>query len=85
MVIDSLNLSEIKTKAVQTLLNRMELAAEKVLILVEELTDEIALSTRNIPNVIAMPVRDVNTYTVVAADRIVITKGALARLEEVLA
>ena len=45
---------------------------------------QIALSTRNIPNVVAMPAREVNTYTVVAADRIVITKDALAQLTEVL-
>jgi len=83
-VLDSFDLKEVKTKPVQQMLNRMELAADKVLILVRELTDEIALSTRNIPNVIAMPARDVNTYTVIAADRILITKDALAQLAEVL-
>jgi large subunit ribosomal protein L4 len=85
LVIDALDLPSVKTKPVQQLLNRMELRKEKVLFLVRELTDEVALSTRNIPNVIAMPARDVNTYTVVAADRIVITRDALAQLEEVLA
>jgi large subunit ribosomal protein L4 len=85
IVLDSLELREIKTKAVQQLLNRMELGKEKVLLLVKELTDQIALSTRNIPNVVAMPAREVNTYTVVAADRIVITREALAHLAEVFA
>lgn len=84
LVLDSFDLKEVKTKPVQQMLNRMELAADKVLILVKDLTDEIALSTRNIPNVIAMPARDVNTYTVVAADRVLITKEALAELSEVL-
>ncbi|MFN8178565.1 MAG: 50S ribosomal protein L4 [bacterium] len=85
LVIDSLEITEIKTKPVQELLNRMELTKEKVLILVKELTDEIALSTRNIPNVVAMPAREVNTYTVVAADRLIITKDALTEMQEVLA
>jgi large subunit ribosomal protein L4 len=84
-VIDSLEISEVKTKPVQALLDRMELGEEKVLILVRDLTDEIALSTRNIPNVVAMPAREVNTYTVVAADRVIITRDALAALQEVLA
>jgi len=85
LVLDSLDLEEIKTKQIQQLLDRLELGREKVLLLVRELTDEIALSTRNIPNVVAMPARDVNTYTVVAADRVVMTRDALAQLEEVLA
>ena len=84
LVIEELELKEVKTKPVQALLNRMELGKEKVLILVKELTDELALSTRNIPNVIAMPARELNTYTVVAADRVVMTRDALAALEEVL-
>ena len=83
VVIEALEISEVKTKPVQALLNRMQLGKEKVLILVKELTDEIALSTRNIPNVIAMPARELNTYTVVAADRVVITRDGLAALEEV--
>jgi len=85
VVLDSFDVAQIKTKPIQQLLERMELATEKVLILVRELTDEIAPCTRNIPNVIAMPAKDVNTYTVVAADRILITREALAQLEEVLA
>ena len=84
LVIESLDLKEMKTKPVQALLNRMELGKEKVLILVKDLTDAIALSTRNIPNVIAMPARELNTYTAVAADRIVVTRDGLAALEEVL-
>ncbi len=83
-VIDDLGLTEIKTKAVQSLLDAMELGMAKVLILVKELDENVALSTRNIPNVIAMPAREANTYTVVSAEHVLITKDGLASLEEVL-
>jgi len=75
----------IKTKPVQELLDRMELGTAKVLLLVKELDEKIALSTRNIPNLIALPARETNTYTVVAADWVLVTRDALAVLEEVFA
>ena len=84
-VIEDLEFSEIRTKQVQAILDRMELGHEKVLILVGELSDTLALSARNIPNVIVMPAREANTYTVVAADWIVVTKGGVTALEEVFA
>ena len=84
-VIDEFAPAEIKTKAVQELLDKMELGLSKVLILVKELDENIALSTRNIPNVIAMPAREANTYTVVAAEYVLIAKDAMPSLEEVLA
>lgn len=85
IIMDGFAPTEIKTKPVQEMLNRMELDAAKVLLLVKELDEKTALSTRNIPNLIAMPAREANTYTVVAAEYVVITKEALAVLEEVFA
>ncbi|MGH2569961.1 MAG: 50S ribosomal protein L4, partial [bacterium] len=77
-------LAEIKTKELWKLLQKMELANAKVLILVDELDEKLALSARNLPNVITMPSREANTYTVVAAEWILITRGGLARIAEVL-
>ena len=85
MVIDSFDLAGVKTRPFVDLLNRMEIGHEKVLILVKDLDEKVALSTRNLPNVIAMPAREANTYTVVAADWLLATKDALAALEEVFA
>ena len=85
MVIDSFDLAGVKTRPFVDLLNRMEIGHEKVLVLVKDLDEKVALSTRNLPNVIAMPAREANTYTVVAADWLLATKDALAALEEVFA
>lgn len=83
-VIDSLELAEIKTRLLAELLHKMEIGHDKVLVLVKELDEKIALSARNLPNVIVLAAREANTYTVVSADHVVLTKDAVAELEEVL-
>jgi len=85
IVLESIDLPEIKTKAVWELFLKLGIAEQKVLLLAGELDEKLALSTRNIPNVLAMSAREANTYTVVAADWIVVTKSGLASLEEVFA
>jgi large subunit ribosomal protein L4 len=83
-VIEELGLTEIKTKTMQQLLDKMELGMSKVIILVKELDENVALSARNIPNVIVLPAREANTYTVVAAEHVLMTKDGLEALQEVL-
>jgi large subunit ribosomal protein L4 len=83
-VIEDLGLTEIKTKTMQQLLDKMELGLSKVIILVKELDENVALSARNIPNVIVLPAREANTYTVVAAEHVLMTKDGLEALQEVL-
>jgi large subunit ribosomal protein L4 len=84
-VIEEIELAEIKTKALAGLIARMGFSDEKVLILTGELDDKLALSSRNIPNVLAMPAREANAYTVVASDWVLFTRKGLTALEEVLA
>jgi large subunit ribosomal protein L4 len=83
VVIDSIDLPEVKTRGAWALMKKLGVHEEKVLVLVEELTENLALSVRNLPNVVALEAREVNTYTVVAADWIVVTKGGLGQLQEV--
>ncbi len=84
-VIDGFDLPEVKTKHMAALLGKMGLAGQKVLVLTEGHDDKIVLASRNLPRVVAMPAREVNTYMVVASDWVVATKGALETLEEVFA
>ena len=57
---------------------------KKVLVVVDELTDELVLSPRNLNNVLLLSVDEINTYDVVYADTMVITEAAVKKLEEVL-
>jgi large subunit ribosomal protein L4 len=82
-VIDSIDLPGIKTRVAWDLMKKLGVHEHKVLVLVDELTDDLALSVRNLPNVVALAAREANTYTVVAADWVVVTKAGLDRLQEV--
>ena len=50
----------------------------------EELEENVCLSARNLANVKLVTYREVNAYDLVSADNMVITEGALTKLEEVL-
>jgi len=82
-VIDAIELPEVKTKVIASLLKKMGLEQQKVLFLTEGHDDNVVLASRNLAKVVAMPAREVNPYMVVACDWIVATKGAVKTLEEV--
>ena len=83
IVVDALNVETTKTKDMKAILNSLNVT-KKVLIVVDELTDNLILSSRNLSNVLLLSVDEVNTYDVVYADTMVITEKALQQLEEVL-
>ena len=83
VVVDSLNLETSKTKEMKAILKDLNVA-KKVLIVVDELTDNLILSSRNLKNVLLLSVDEINTYDVVYADTLVITEAAVKALEEVL-
>ena len=66
------------------LLNTLELANSKVLLVIDELDENICLASRNLGNVLIVLPTEVNTYDVVNSDKMVITEAALKKLEEVL-
>ena len=84
VVVDALNVETSKTKEMKAILKDLNVA-KKVLIVVDELTDNLILSSRNLSNVLLLSVDEVNTYDVVYADTLVITEAAVKSLEEVLA
>ena len=84
IVVDSFNIETSKTKDAQATLANFK-TGKKVLIVVDELNDNLILSTRNLNNVLLLTVNEINTYDVVLADTMIITENALKQLEEVLA
>ena len=50
----------------------------------DELTDNLILSTRNLENVMLLSADEINTYDIVASDKMVITEKALKQVEEAL-
>ena len=84
IIVDNFNLESGKTKEALTALNNLK-ATKKVLLVVDELTDNVILATRNLQNVVLLEANEINTYDVVASDNMIITEKAVKAIEEVLA
>ena len=71
-------------KEMINLLEGLKLTNNKVLICVEELTENVCLAARNLANIKIVLPEEVNTYDLVCSDNLLITEKALNNLEEVL-
>ena len=83
IIVDNFNIETPKTKEALSILNNLK-ANKKVLLVVDELTDNIILSTRNIKEIVLLEANEINTYDVIAADNMIITEKAVKAIEEVL-
>ena len=83
IVLDELKLNEIKTKAMQNVLNNLNVS--KALIVTNENDQNVVLSARNIPNVKTALTNTVNVYDILKYNTVVLTKAAVATIEEVYA
>ena len=72
-----------KTKEVQARLKSLELT--NVLIVVEEVDDNLYLSTRNLHGVEVIDVQGVNPVDLIGFEKVLFTVGALKKAEELLA
>jgi len=84
VVVESINFETNKTKEMINLLADLNLTNNKVLVCVNELTDNICLAARNLANVKIVLPCEVNTFDLVSSDNLLITEEALKTLEEVL-
>lgn len=72
-----------KTKALNAQLSAID--AKRTLIIVDAVDKNLALASRNIPYVQVVEAANLNPVLLVAADKIIVTLGALQQLEERLA
>lgn len=84
IVLDNLNVETNKTKEMLNVLDAIK-ANKNILIVVSELTNNVILGSRNIPNVVLLEANEINTLDLIAADNLVITEDAVKEIEEVLA
>ena len=84
ILLENISVETNKTKDMLNILNTLNIADYKLLLIVNELTDNVCLSARNLGNVKIVLPTEVNTYDVMNADKLVITMDALQTLEEVL-
>ena len=72
-----------KTKAMQNVLNSLNV--NKALVVTKENNANVVLSARNIPSVKTALVNTINVYDVMKYNTVVLTKDAVAAIEEVYA
>lgn len=84
VVLDSLTLAQPRTREMTGILNNLKVA-DKALIVIPGKDANVELSARNIPGVKTLSAVNLNVYDILAHDRLVITKEAVAKVEEVLA
>lgn len=83
IVLDELVISVPKTKEMAGILNNLK-ADRKTLIVDRDYNDVVALSSRNIPGVKFVPAEGINVVDVLRYDHLIMTKEAVAKVEEVL-
>ncbi len=83
IVLENLNLEQIKTKEMQNVLNNIEVS--KALVVLEDENKNAILSARNIPDVKTASVNTINVYDILKYDSFVVTKQAVEKIQEVYA
>ncbi|USG66054.1 50S ribosomal protein L4 [Brevibacillus ruminantium] len=84
LVLDALNIAAPKTKDMAVVLGNLKVD-RKVLIVTSEFDQNVALSSRNIPGAKFIDAAGINVLDLVAYDKVIVTKDAVAKVEEVLA
>ena len=85
MIVDEIKFETNKTKEMIKFLATLKLDGKKVLLVINELDENICLSSRNLGNVKIVLPSEVNVYDTLNSDVMVLTNDALSKLEEVIA
>lgn len=83
VVIDNLSFDEVKTKKMKAVLDNFKV--EKALIVLDKKDENVTLSARNLPKVRTIQSNSINVYDILKYDTLVLTKDAVAQIEEVYA
>jgi large subunit ribosomal protein L4 len=84
IVMSGFDFSEPKTKEFMTVMNSNNLAYDKVLIVLPEDNKNVFLSSRNVQGANVVTADSLNTYDIVNANKVVITEGAVEKIENIL-
>jgi large subunit ribosomal protein L4 len=84
-VIDKIELAEIKTRSMVTVLTKLALDGRRCIILDEGRNDHLTMSCRNIPGVTVRHASTASGYELLNADYLVFTQAGLAKVGEVFA
>ncbi len=84
IVLDSLQMTEYKTKTIINMLNALGVE-KKALIVLPQVDAKVIKSANNIKGIKTAQVNELNVYDMINAQKLIIVKEALAKIEEVYA
>src|SRR5206468_2067881 len=79
-VVDQFTVDAPKTKLLAKKVKDM--GFDEVLVIIDEVDEKLALSSRNLANVVVMTARQANPVALVRSKHVLVTKAAMAKLEE---
>jgi large subunit ribosomal protein L4 len=85
VVLEDFTFDSVKTKNYINLVNALNLAGEKTLLVLPSQNNNIYLSSRNIQKAKVITAADLNTYDVLNAGKLLLTADSLKTLEEAFA
>ena len=83
IILDTLNFEAPKTKNIVEMLKALE--ANKALIITAESNEVVYKSARNIQGISIIPANNINVYDLLKYEKLIITKDAVSKIEEVYA
>lgn len=81
-VVENFSIDSPKTRLLAEKIKGMGL--ESVLLITDSLDENLYLSSRNLPNVLVLEVSETDPVSLVRFKNVLLTKGAVARMEEIL-
>ncbi len=84
-VVEDLTLETPKTKVLAQKIKNMGLSNERVLIITDNIDDNLYLSSRNLPTVLVLEAHQADPVSLVRYPKVLVTKKAIAQIEEMLA
>ena len=84
-VVESFAVEAPKTRLVAQKLKNLGLDAASVLVITDTIDDNLMLAARNLPNVLVLEPHQADPISLVRFPRVLLTKGAMTKMEEMLA
>lgn len=82
VIVEDVTMNAPKTKSFVEILNNLKIADKKALFVMPDYNDNVYLSLQNIPTVLGLLSRELNTYDIINSNVLVITESALKQFSE---
>ncbi len=84
IALENFNLDEPKTKKYLDIINNLKLSNQKVLMVIADYNENVYKSSRNLPKAKVMAAKDLNTYEILNANKVVLLENSVPVIEEIL-